>query len=243
MVDPDAHRGQLVDLRAADEGSPAPGDGTQFSDRFPIACDDECFPCRHGLDHFRVVIPQFALRDCPCHRPSVAVSATVRYSASAVPLLRDQCADVLGGESRPGRATSVTTQSGTVAHTSDMRWIVDAMNVIGARPDGWWRNRQAAMVALVRHLERWAATQRQQVTVVFEQPTVCESAVIRVAHAPTATINSADDEIMRLLEADDHPGHITVVTSDATLARRVRDAGASVQPARTFRNLIDPLPR
>ena len=86
---------------------------------------------------------------------------------------------------------------------------------------------------------------RQQVTVVFEDPRspVCESAVIRVACAPTAATNSADDEIMRLVEADDHPGHITVVTSDATLAKRVQDAGASVHPARAFRNLIDPQPR
>lgn len=126
-----------------------------------------------------------------------------------------------------------------------MRWIVDAMNVIGARPDGWWRNRQAAMVALVHHLERWAATERQQVTVVFEHPTrwACESTVIRIAHAPTAAPNSADDEIVRLVEADDHPGHITVVTSDATLVKRIRDAGAAVYPARAFRNLIDPQPR
>ena len=134
--------------------------------------------------------------------------------------------------------------AGGAPHTGDMRWIVDAMNVIGTRPDGWWRNRQAAMVALVHHLEGWAATQRQQVTVVFEDPRspVCESAVIRVAHAPSAATNSADDEIMRLIDADDHPGHITVVTSDALLAKRVRDAGASVHPARTFRNLIDPQP-
>ena len=123
-----------------------------------------------------------------------------------------------------------------------MRWIVDAMNVIGTRPDGWWRNRRAAMVALVDHLERWAATHGQQVTVVFEHPTPWrfESAVIDVAQAPAAAANSADDEIMRLVDADDHPGQITVVTSDATLAERVRDAGASVHPARTFRNLIDP---
>ena len=26
-----------------------------------------------------------------------------------------------------------------------MRWIVDAMNVIGSRPDGWWNNRRNAM--------------------------------------------------------------------------------------------------
>jgi hypothetical protein len=35
------------------------------------------------------------------------------------------------------------------------RWIVDAMNVIGTRPDGWWRDRHAAMVRLVDLLERW----------------------------------------------------------------------------------------
>ncbi|MGB8503138.1 MAG: RNA-binding protein, partial [Mycobacterium sp.] len=38
-----------------------------------------------------------------------------------------------------------------------MRWIVDAMNVIGSRPDGWWKDRRRAMVALVDRLERWAA--------------------------------------------------------------------------------------
>lgn len=130
-------------------------------------------------------------------------------------------------------------------HTGHMRWIVDAMNVIGSRPDGWWRNRQAAMDTLVDHLERWATTQRQQVTVVFEHPTAWlrESEVIRIAHAPAAAANSADDEIIRLVEAHDHPRNITVVTSDAALAKRVQDAGASVYPARTFRNLIDPQSR
>ena len=29
------------------------------------------------------------------------------------------------------------------------RWVVDASNVIGSRPDGWWRDRHAAMVRLV----------------------------------------------------------------------------------------------
>ncbi|MFY9921120.1 MAG: hypothetical protein WAL26_22395, partial [Mycobacterium sp.] len=35
------------------------------------------------------------------------------------------------------------------------RWIVDAMNVIGSRPDGWWKNRREAIVGLVDRLERW----------------------------------------------------------------------------------------
>src|ERR1700683_629427 len=51
-----------------------------------------------------------------------------------------------------------------------MRWLVDGMNVIGTRPDAWWKDRHAAMVRLVDMLERWAATNGEDVTVVFEQP-------------------------------------------------------------------------
>src|SRR5437660_1180627 len=50
-----------------------------------------------------------------------------------------------------------------------MRWIVDAMNVIGTRPDGWWKDRHAAMARLVDQLERWTAATGDDVTVVFER--------------------------------------------------------------------------
>ena len=116
------------------------------------------------------------------------------------------------------------------------------MNVIGTRPDGWWRNRRGAIVGLVDKLERWASAQGHSVTVVFERPASppIDSSVIGIAHAPKAAPNSADDEIVRLVTADDRPQDITVVTSDAALAGRVKSAGASVCPAATFRNLIDP---
>jgi predicted RNA-binding protein with PIN domain len=121
------------------------------------------------------------------------------------------------------------------------RWIVDAMNVIGSRPDGWWKNRSGAMAALVEQLDRWAPTQSLPVTVVFERPMSppIVSSVIEITNAPRAAPNSADDEIVRLVEADDRPHDLTVVTSDSTLADRVRSAGASVYPAASFRNLID----
>jgi uncharacterized protein YaiI (UPF0178 family) len=124
-----------------------------------------------------------------------------------------------------------------------MRWIVDAMNVIGTRPDGWWKNRHRAMVGLVDTLDRWASAEGHDVTVVFERPASppIRSPVIDIGHAPAAGANSADDEIVRLVLADDRPQDITVVTSDVTLANRVRDAGASAYPAASFRNLIDPL--
>jgi predicted RNA-binding protein with PIN domain len=123
-----------------------------------------------------------------------------------------------------------------------VRWIVDGMNVIGSRPDGWWRDRDRAMAALVEHLERWATTEGDDVTVVYERPPSppIESAVITIAHAPKAAPNSADDEIVRLVRADPNPAEIRVATSDRMLSERVTAAGATVFPAERLRNLIDP---
>ncbi|HYZ66307.1 MAG TPA: NYN domain-containing protein [Mycobacterium sp.] len=123
-----------------------------------------------------------------------------------------------------------------------MRWIVDGMNVIGSRPDGWWRDRGRAMTDLVDRLEQWAAAEGADVTVVFERPPSppIESSVITVTHAPEPGPNSADDEIVRLVRADANPADIQVATSDRTLSERVKAAGASVHPAERLRNLIDP---
>ena len=123
-----------------------------------------------------------------------------------------------------------------------MRWIVDGMNVIGSRPDGWWRNRNRAMARLVERLEHWAAAEGADVTVVFERPLSppIESPVITVANAPQSAPNSADDEIVRLVRADADPSQIRVATSDRTLSERVQAAGACVYPADKLRNLIDP---
>jgi predicted RNA-binding protein with PIN domain len=123
-----------------------------------------------------------------------------------------------------------------------VRWIVDGMNVIGSRPDGWWKDRNGAMAALVERLDRWASGQGEAVTVVFERPPskAITSSEIEIAHAPRAAANSADDEIVRLVTADAAPHDIRVVTSDRTLTERVRSLGASVHSSETFRNLIDP---
>jgi predicted RNA-binding protein with PIN domain len=122
-----------------------------------------------------------------------------------------------------------------------MRWLIDGMNVIGTRPDAWWKDRHAAMVRLVDMLERWAAATGEDVTVVFEQPPrpPIRSTVIVVAHAPRPRRDSADDEIMRLVIADGEPGAIRVVTSDLWLSDRVHAAGATVEPSAPFRAQIE----
>jgi uncharacterized protein YaiI (UPF0178 family) len=115
------------------------------------------------------------------------------------------------------------------------------MNVIGTRPDEWWNDRHAAMVRLVDLLERWAASSGEEVTVVFEQrpsPPI-SSTVIEVAHAPRPRPDSADDEIIRRVKAAAEPGAIRVVTSDNWLSDRAHAAGASVDPARAFREQLE----
>jgi predicted RNA-binding protein with PIN domain len=122
-----------------------------------------------------------------------------------------------------------------------MRWLVDGMNVIGTRPDGWWADRHGAMVRLVGMLERWAACNGEEVTVVFEQPPrpPITSTVVSVRHAPRPRRDSADDEIVRILTADGQPGAVRVVTSDLWLADRVHAVGATVEPAEVFRTQIE----
>ena len=122
-----------------------------------------------------------------------------------------------------------------------MRWLVDGMNVIGTRPYRWWRDRDGAMLKLVDQLERWAAAEGEDVTVVFErQPSPpIRSTVIDVAHAPKPKANAADDEIVRLLKADDDPRAVRVVTSDRGLSERAYAQGATVEGADSFRSRIE----
>jgi len=122
-----------------------------------------------------------------------------------------------------------------------MRWLIDGMNVIGTRPDAWWKDRDAAMLKLVDLLERWAAADGEDVTVVFERkpsPPI-RSTVIEIAHAPKAKANAADDEIIRRLRADPDAANVRVVTSDRWLADRAEAAGASVEGAAIFRARIE----
>jgi predicted RNA-binding protein with PIN domain len=122
-----------------------------------------------------------------------------------------------------------------------MRWLVDGMNVIGTRPDRWWRDRDAAMLKLVDQLERWAAAEGEDVVVVFErQPSPpIRSTVIEVAHAPRPKADAADDEIVRRLRADADAHAVRVVTSDRLLSDRAYAAGATVEGSDFFRVRIE----
>jgi predicted RNA-binding protein with PIN domain len=122
-----------------------------------------------------------------------------------------------------------------------VRFIVDGMNVIGTRPDGWWRDRDGAMAKLVDLLERFSAATGDDVTVVFERAPrpPLHSSVIEIAHAKRRGPDAADFEIVKIVEADSNPASIHVVTSDNWLADAVRAKGATVEPSEGFRMRLD----
>jgi predicted RNA-binding protein with PIN domain/nicotinic acid mononucleotide adenylyltransferase len=116
------------------------------------------------------------------------------------------------------------------------RLLVDGNNVIGSRPDGWWRDRQGAARRLVAELAAYAARTGDQVMAVFDGrpvPGLAEGMHdgVHVAYATRAGRNAGDDRIVEEIARDDHPASLTVVTSDRELAQRARELGAEVEGA------------
>lgn len=106
------------------------------------------------------------------------------------------------------------------------------MNVVGSRPDGWWRDRDGAVRRLVAELREFAEHAGDEVVVVFDGRPVefaVEPAPVEVRFASRSGRDAADDDIARIAAGD--PG-LTVVTSDAGLAARV---GNEVVGAGAFR--------
>lgn len=121
---------------------------------------------------------------------------------------------------------------------------IDAMNVIGSRPDGWWRDRDAAVVRLVDELQPYAAGLVADVLVVVDGRPIGgllegRHAAVEVRYATRRGRDAADDRIVGLVGATDHLD-VEVVTSDRDLRERVGELGASTTGPR---QLLDRLSR
>ena len=118
------------------------------------------------------------------------------------------------------------------------------MNVIGSRPDGWWRDRAAAIERLVDRVDRWAEGGEERVTVMLEHEPRdgIAAARVEVAWASVGGANAADREILaRLPEWLEEDEVVVVVTSDRDLKAKAITAGAEVVPSRPFRTELDSL--
>ncbi|KAA0941395.1 PIN domain-containing protein [Streptomyces apricus] len=120
--------------------------------------------------------------------------------------------------------------------------IVDAANVVGAVPDGWWRDRRGAAERVRDLLVPYATDGLPGLSDRFPGPLelvlVVEGAArgvesvagVRVDAAP----GSGDDRIVELVAG--HPDRRRlVVTADRELRRRVTESGAEVTGPRAVR--------
>ena len=126
--------------------------------------------------------------------------------------------------------------------TTRRHLIIDAMNVIGSRPDGWWRDPDAAKRRLVQLLRVLADQFSETISVIIDGRPVSDLAEgehggIRVFYATRSGPNAADDRIVELIA--ERPEGVTVVTSDRELRRRIVELGGDVQGTRWLLTRLD----
>lgn len=132
--------------------------------------------------------------------------------------------------------------------------IVDAANVVGSRPDGWWSDRPGAARRLYDEVVGWAITgldasawpQRaryEALTWLFPRVTIVVEGAARALSAPVDTAvrvvraaGSGDDTIVDV--ARERPNSV-VVTADRELRRRVSALGADVVGPRWLWTAMD----
>jgi 8-oxo-dGTP pyrophosphatase MutT (NUDIX family) len=143
------------------------------------------------------------------------------------------------------------------ASSDDVHLLVDAANVVGSRPDGWWRDRAGATTRLLGRLAQLARdgivaaelpTTSAKLTRVLPRVTVVVEGAARAATVPDGATAGwwwpavdvvpapgvGDDTIVA--EALRHPGTL-VITADRGLRGRLPDTAAAIGPSWLWRQL------
>lgn len=131
--------------------------------------------------------------------------------------------------------------------------VVDAANVVGSRPDGWWSDRSGATGRLIDQLASASALRGRDLDLpgAYWWPTIqlvvegrgrdvaddqSGRVVVRRAHG------SGDDAIVAAVQQalDERPGdHVLAATADRELRRRVETAGAKTLGPRLLYDALD----
>jgi hypothetical protein len=118
--------------------------------------------------------------------------------------------------------------------------LIDAANVVGSRPNGWWRDRAGASQSLVERVRAAVEAGRlaEPVVVVLEGDArggaeEGESGGVTVVHAS----GSGDDSLIAV--ASEARGGVMLVSADRELRRRADALGAAVAGPRWLLTLLD----
>lgn len=118
------------------------------------------------------------------------------------------------------------------------------MNVIGTRPDEWWRDRAGATRRLLARLQTLHRATGDAVTLVLDGRPLPDTPEgdhdgVHVLYARRGGPDAADDRLVEFVSTLDDPGAVTVITSDRGLRDRVRDLGAPVLGAGALLTRLD----
>ena len=119
--------------------------------------------------------------------------------------------------------------------------VIDAANVVGSVPDGWWRDRAGATTRLRDSLAGLSVTGLPQTGSPIDVILVVEGKARTVTSSPTVQVHvaphSGDDAIVELVAEQSTSGRpIFVVTADRGLQRRVAAYGVEILGPHAVRN-------
>ncbi len=109
--------------------------------------------------------------------------------------------------------------------------LIDAANVIGSRPTGWWRDRSGAARSFVDQVRAAVASGRiDDAVVVVLEGRAREGVSIGVADgvAVLHANGSGDDKLVAVVEDASDAALVTLVSADRELRRRAEALGAGV---------------
>ncbi|MGL5811051.1 MAG: NYN domain-containing protein [Nocardioides sp.] len=119
--------------------------------------------------------------------------------------------------------------------------VVDGANVVGSRPDGWWRDRAGAARRLHERL-LLADVPYDDIVLVLEGKAKAGVSAGRDAHV--LTVHAPRDGDAAIVEAAraaaENEDQVVVITADRLLSARVEAAGARVMSPSWLLDHLDP---
>ena len=110
--------------------------------------------------------------------------------------------------------------------------IIDGANVVGSRPDGWWRDRPGAARSLHEKLSTAGLPQNEVVLLLEGEARsgvhAGQMGHIRTVHAAGSGDDAIVDEMVKQLGVGDGRA-VIVVTADRKLRDRIEAVGASTK--------------